>query len=172
MSNSDTDKDKLLSAKDARKVGFLQLAASILTILFISLPILFSISSGPGFSFSELVAATSNPGIVGAYLFVNIAVGSIWLPVFLLGSERKKFEKFVKFGFFNEMFLKFSLCYLFFIVMYSAYLYGLSVADPQNLKTDAISVARVAAVTIIIHLYLDVLFAVKTTALHKLFKIE
>lgn len=159
------------ASREAHKVALLQLLSSVLTIGFISLPIFFFISINSWFSFDEFVAATSNPKILGAYLFINIAVASIWVPLFLFSSQKKILDNHIGFGFINQLFITLSLCFLLFFSMFSGFLYGISLTDPADIKVTAIQVARGASLTIIIHFYLDIVLAIKTRELYRKFRI-
>lgn len=149
----------------AVKTSFLQIVISLFTVLFICLPLFFSISSNSGLSVKMIISSTSDPRFIGGYLFVNIAISSIWLPFFLFSNDKLDIERRVDFEFVHRILVTISLGYLLVIALYSSYLYGISITHPTIAKEDSVRVARLVAFTILIHLYIDVLIAVKKRGL-------
>lgn len=145
----------------------LQLPISTFTVLLICLPLLFSISSHAGLSFESLVNLSGNPKYIGAYLFINIAISSIWIPYFLFSAQKKEIDTQVGFEFRHQLITVICLGFLLLVALYSAFSFGISIDEPQKVLKDTVRVARFAAVSIVIHYYLDAIISIKTKDLHR-----
>ena len=157
-----------LTRDEVKRAISTPVVASICTIIIVCLPIFFSISATVGLSFRQIIASTEDSRYIGAYLFANIGLAGIWLPFYFFSQIKKLIERHNNFSWANELILGICLVYLLLIALYSAYLYGISISQPDKIIGDAGRAGRFLALTIIVHFYLDILFSVKTKQLMKL----
>ena len=95
-------------------------------------------------------------------------MAGIWLPFCIFSQIKRLIEKKTALSWINELILGICLVYLLLNALYSAYLYGLSISQPDKILEDAGRVGRLLILTIIVHFYLDILFSLKTKHLMKL----